>query len=96
MVLSKERQVDRIRHRLVSRIVRMKVVTAVVFQQNTGRVVWVTDSRIEVHDSVHILCGAYPLVECLSRLLPDAVFFAIFIGAAQNEVTKNGFLNLGK
>src|SRR5437879_128128 len=64
--LVEQRQVDRVAHRVVAEIARVKVVAAVVDRQHAGRMVRIAQGLVEVDDRVEGAAVADPGVDRLA------------------------------
>src|ERR1700722_16757627 len=60
---AEDRKIDRIRHRLITRVVRVQVVAGVELRANFLRVARVARRRFEIHHRVERAAGSYPGIQ---------------------------------
>src|SRR3989440_3692005 len=68
-----QRQIDRVAHRAVAQVARVKVVAAIVDRQHPGRMIGVTQRPVEIDDRVEAIGLAQPLVDLLAHRLAPGV-----------------------
>jgi hypothetical protein len=68
---AEERQIDRIGHRLVSRVARMEVVAPIEALEELLRIARIARGLVEIDDAIVGVAGPNPLVECLALRLAD-------------------------
>src|SRR6185369_4315272 len=64
-----QRQVDRISHRAIAQVARVKVVAAIVDRQHLGRMVGIMQRPVEIDDRVEGVGLAQPVVDRLAYRL---------------------------
>src|SRR5262249_45702187 len=65
----KQRKIDRVSHRAVAQVARVKVVAAIVHRQHPGRMVGIAQRPVEIDDGVEGVGLAQPLVDLLADRL---------------------------
>src|SRR5713226_6897268 len=67
--LLEQREIDRVAHRAVAQVARVKVVAAIVDRQHPGRMVGIAQRLVEIDDRVEGVGLAQPLVDLLADCL---------------------------
>src|SRR4030095_8715191 len=65
--LFKPGEIDRLAHRFFARIVRMQMITAVIFGFQSRRMSRVLQRLVKIEVAIEFSGGANPLVDCLPR-----------------------------
>ena len=63
---AEQSQVDRIGHRLVTRVIRMQVIAAIVKRQELGRLARIARHPVEVDNAVELAAGTDEMVNRLA------------------------------